>query len=455
MIININENFEVLRKFLRIDKKTFYLNTPERIILFPFKTREPDRAKFEKGFSNVTGEVLRTILGVKNNSFDDFESYLKNKMNDKNLPVEFIDNFKYLVSRNSKELISPEALLFNQLSTNDSKIGEKSISEFLVNTLFSNSNTLKSFYSDISKNRNYIMSNIISGYIQENSCQIEPQYINSYSSEDIIQQFQKDLKLLLRSKVLFVDYFEILLNYYYFRIVYRNALDISNYKKINSNRPLYFLLDWESASKNREACKEINTSFASFYKETKDIYIHMNILEHLNILFGVERKNFKELSNLFEDALNKKEIKEKIIELMNIYSSQKNLVLKGATLDKNLEELYQVYFDLINQGLSLSPGASNRYHLSLLESCKYYFLKKRGSLGYVLNINHDFLILLVYLSVNENNKINLIEMFESFELRGVYLDKYSKESVVDYLVKLNLIDKKSDSGVAQYVRSIL
>lgn len=455
MIININENFGELKKFLRIDKKTFYLNTPQRIILFPFKTREPDRAKFEKGFSNVTGEVLRTILGVKNNSFDDFELFLKNRMNDKSIPIEFIDNFKYLVSRNSKELISPEALLFNQLSTNDSKIGEKSISEFLVSTLFSNSNTLKSFYLDKSKNRNYIMSNIISGYIQENSNQIEPQYINSYSSEDIIQQFENDLKLLLRSKVLFVDYFEILLNYYYFRIVYRNALDVSNYKKINLNRPLYFLLDWESASKNRDACKESNTSFTSFYKETKDIYVHMNILEHFNILFGVERKNFKELSILFEDALNKKEIKEAIIELMNIYSSQKSLVLKDATLDKNFEELYQIYFDLIDRGLNLAPGASNRYHLSLLESCKYYFLKKRGSLGYVLNINHDFLMLLVYLSVNEKNKVNLIEMFESFEIRGVYLDKYSKESVVDYLVKLNLIDKKSDSGVAQYVRSIL
>lgn len=455
MINNINENFEELKKFLRIDKKTFYLNTPERIILFPFKTREPDRAKFENGFSTVTGEVIRTILGARNNNFEDFELYFKNKINDENIPKEFIENLKYLVFENSKELVSPEALLFKQLSTNESKIGEKSISEFLIGTLFTNTDSIKSFYLNSSKNRNYIMSNIISGYIQENSEDYEIKYVNSYVSEEITEQFQRDLKLLLKNKALFVEYFEILLNYYYFRIVYKNAIEISNYRKSNLNRPVYFLLDSESASKNRDACTDKSTSFTSFYKETKDIYIHMNILEHLNILFGVEKENFKNLSKLFDVSQNKKEIKEKIIELMNIYSNQKNIILKDATLDKNLEELYQIYFDIIEQGLSLAPGASNRYHLSLLESCKYYFLKKRGALGYVLNINHDFLMLLVYLSVNEKEKVNLIEMFEFFENRGVSLDKYSKESVVEYLVKLNLVDKKSDSGVAQYVRSIL
>ena len=35
------------------------------------------------------------------------------------------------------------------------------------------------------------------------------------------------------------------------------------------------------------------------------------------------------------------------------------------------------------------------------------------------------------------------------------LDKESKELVVKFLEKLNLIDKKSDSGDAQYVKSIL
>ena len=39
--------------------------------------------------------------------------------------------------------------------------------------------------------------------------------------------------------------------------------------------------------------------------------------------------------------------------------------------------------------------------------------------------------------------------------RGIYLDKQSQESIVEFYEKLNLIEKKSDSGDAQYVKGIL
>ena len=46
-------------------------------------------------------------------------------------------------------------------------------------------------------------------------------------------------------------------------------------------------------------------------------------------------------------------------------------------------------------------------------------------------------------------------MFKEYEKRGVYLDRTSKEILQEYFAKLNIIDKKSDSGDAQYVRRIL
>ena len=49
----------------------------------------------------------------------------------------------------------------------------------------------------------------------------------------------------------------------------------------------------------------------------------------------------------------------------------------------------------------------------------------------------------------------LKEVFLQFERRGVYLDRYSKEAVVDLFDKVNILDKKSDSGDAQYVKPIL
>ena len=54
-----------------------------------------------------------------------------------------------------------------------------------------------------------------------------------------------------------------------------------------------------------------------------------------------------------------------------------------------------------------------------------------------------------------NEKIKVKHLFEKFQERGIYFDTESKNEVVNFLTKLNLIDKKSDSGDAQYVRPIL
>lgn len=42
-----------------------------------------------------------------------------------------------------------------------------------------------------------------------------------------------------------------------------------------------------------------------------------------------------------------------------------------------------------------------------------------------------------------------------YKARGIFLDNTSKEYLQDFFTKLNLIDKKSDSGDAQYVKRIL
>ena len=45
--------------------------------------------------------------------------------------------------------------------------------------------------------------------------------------------------------------------------------------------------------------------------------------------------------------------------------------------------------------------------------------------------------------------------FNEFEKRGIALDRYSKKEVMNLFDNLNIIDKKSDSGDAQYVKPIL
>lgn len=70
-------------------------------------------------------------------------------------------------------------------------------------------------------------------------------------------------------------------------------------------------------------------------------------------------------------------------------------------------------------------------------------------------VQKEFLIFLTKLAIHDEEKLSLNEVFRQFELRGVFLDQPSKDEIVQFYTKLNLIEKKSDSGDAQYVRRIL
>ncbi|CDB75025.1 dnd system-associated protein 1 [Clostridium sp. CAG:265] len=77
-----------------------------------------------------------------------------------------------------------------------------------------------------------------------------------------------------------------------------------------------------------------------------------------------------------------------------------------------------------------------------------------GSYGYMLNMTQEILLMITAICIKED-KITLKDLFKEYERRGLFLDSYSQVEVIDLLGKLNLIDKKSDSGDAQYVKSIL
>ena len=60
------------------------------------------------------------------------------------------------------------------------------------------------------------------------------------------------------------------------------------------------------------------------------------------------------------------------------------------------------------------------------------------------------------LILSENDgKIRLAKLFEEFEKRGLLFDRESRKHIVELFEKMNLLEKRSDSGDAQYVKYIL
>ncbi len=82
------------------------------------------------------------------------------------------------------------------------------------------------------------------------------------------------------------------------------------------------------------------------------------------------------------------------------------------------------------------------------------FLKNRGSIGAVFNMSHEMLLLLTAVCVKEE-RMPLNRLFEEFSKRGVAFDRHSKKMIIELFDSHNILDKKSDSGDAQYVKRIL
>lgn len=65
------------------------------------------------------------------------------------------------------------------------------------------------------------------------------------------------------------------------------------------------------------------------------------------------------------------------------------------------------------------------------------------------------MLILLTAIVVKDEKMIIKELFHQFEKRGVFLDRYSKEEILRLYEKMNILDKKSDSGEAKYVKPIL
>lgn len=129
--------------------------------------------------------------------------------------------------------------------------------------------------------------------------------------------------------------------------------------------------------------------------------------------------------------------------------------LEDIILPDNFVELVDILYKRLNDesGIGVEIRTS-RYPLNLEEIARAFFVKGRGKHGLVLNITREMLLTLTTLCIKDK-PIKLKQLYKEYEKRGLFFDKYSKYEIEDFLTKLNLIDKKSDSGDAKYVRPIL
>ncbi len=96
------------------------------------------------------------------------------------------------------------------------------------------------------------------------------------------------------------------------------------------------------------------------------------------------------------------------------------------------------------------------FNSKFIEFVQRNFGKRRGMLGYTIGVNENDVIMFTQLILKENEgKILITKLYDEFEKRGLRFDRDSKKKITELFEKMNLLDKKSDCGESQYVKSIL
>lgn len=457
------QNLEDLKNSLGIKQNKVGLKHTinKKAPLFPFTTRGTERAKFVKGFQGVLGEFTRLASKNKLKSELNLEDLIKKTSKFVNVSEKDKSHFEQILrtflqdNYSAIKIFHPHVFQYLPLSEVADKKGEQEIAKFLIDILLGEKGEVKNLFCKGESTD--LISRLVLGQLEHlEPYEREKRYVNQIPF--IAKMFKEDFIFLAKHKDYFKTHYSLFLSYYYFFYIAQLNLKISQGSRANfeKNNEVYFTLDWESTSKNR---KGYTQGYQIIKGAARHLLIHINCLEHLNFLMGVDSACcYPQLKEVYEKL--KQEDRTLFLEMLRDWVMEYREHLSLALFEENLILEYDVLVHALYSSIEEAyekdtmQGPRHRYSLSIEEIGKKYFLKTRGSLGYMLNISQDMLLLMTALSLKDERK-PLKQVFADLEARGLFFDRYSKEEIVQLFDKLNLIDKKSDSGDAQYVKPIL
>ena len=279
--------------------------------------------------------------------------------------------------------------------------------------------------------------------------------------------FLDDLRFILDNSTRTKEYLVDLLEFYYFFYTAQASLALSRFEhgKRDEIVPLFFSLDWEKTNKAREC---YTSGWQLLQPALEQQFYHAITLEILNQTASGEQFDYIRIKEYIDDNNADVEVAEQIRQICELYRNaifhisphqaciELQALVKNDQLGLTFAEIHYLYESVRSQFQNTERGrVSDGYIKHFKTFCHDRFLKNRRSSGLMLNITEEFLIFLTKLAIKNDEQMSLNEVFRQFELRGVFLDQPSRDEVVKFYTKLNLIDKKSDSGDAQYVKRIL
>lgn len=443
-----------------------FIHKPEKEYnIFPYVTNtKKDMISVEvNNFDNAIGQFSRIITKSKLLKEFNVDAYKKKildeiKMDIKNrsIMLDLISNLFF-----SKENLSdfhPRTLNYKTLTTFNKKLGQ-----FLADILYVEDNEINLLLNKIYNDEpNNILLKIMVSNLDPLEKNKKTENLYKCLIPYIKNIFMEDLKWLIRTEDEFINNVEKLLKFYYLFYVCQVSLKLNNvFREDEEPYDIYFGLDWENISKGREC---VERGWNLIESNVLRMFSHANTLDIINHNKEGKKYSYLELKYRLEE-MTEEEKNDFIEQVNNLIETYKSYWKDGkwnefkfiSKFEKAEEDIVYKLYCVINHQFEVSGRKARQttYGTWFVEFCKKSFLRLRGRYGLILNLNEEYIIFLTKICIKNEDKIKVKLLFEEFKKRGVMLDNESKQKLIQLYERLNILEKKSDSGDAQYVRRIL
>nr|WP_246386640.1 DNA phosphorothioation-dependent restriction protein DptG [Litorivivens lipolytica] len=270
----------------------------------------------------------------------------------------------------------------------------------------------------------------------------------------ITKYFTQDVSFLASHPKYFLAQLEPFLKFYAYIYTAQLALNIKNFREEPRARPLYFILDHETASKERTDL--VTYGHRAVQDNLQYIFPYLSMSESLQ---EPSKENNVERVPLWILARNLSEKDtESLIEYAENFSRDR---YEGTDFkfkyDKSNKDPHYWLESLLHESVS-QFGRRRKRHAAREKFIKTTenelcrdFVKSRGQIGNVLVLNQDYISLITNISIGSKKKLRFGELLEEWKNRGIFFDKQSQKELLKFFERIGNVERMSDSGDAVYV----
>lgn len=450
-----------------MDKNVFKHETEANVKVIPYKTKYYAEAQEVK---ILVGEISRRCVKKVPKSKVEFKTVIDNvrKKVDSEKTKELITFIEalYFDKEGHLELFHPKVFTYLEDAV-QGKQDQKRIGKYLYDVLFKDIS--KEQLDKVFNQGGDLMVQLIMSTLPElKDMQDEEGHYTNYAPY-VKAVFEEDMAFILEDHKRFIKCFDKVLEYYYFYYTSQAIIKLNQrqYADLMQLTPLYFRLSSEKGGKNRPSylqgyrlLKEANEVL--FANVMLVQFLSYNVYESDATISSVPQwyENYVLTSTPEEQAVIAQEINaftdyyQEIVDKVD----WSKIEISPRAEDTEVDRAVMRLFASIAYQFKVGPKrkrAAESYKLWFEKYCMDHYLERRGNLGYMLTVDEHDIIFMTGICIKNQEKMRLSELFMEFERRGLFFDDLSKEKIVAIYEKSNLLEKKSDSGDAQYVRSIL